>query len=106
MIAPRIPMEAKQQAKEQLPDTLNAILGIALLPNGHLAVKRIIGLESVEIDVFDRDGHLIYTILPSAEIPDLRNVIVFEDTIGIFIELEEKNIFVEYRVNNLKGIFD
>ncbi len=31
LIAPRIPMEAKQQAKEQLPDTLNAIFGIAVL---------------------------------------------------------------------------
>ncbi len=106
LIAPRIPMEAKQQAKEQLPDTLNAILGIAVLPNGHLAVKRIIGLESVEIDVFDTNGHFIYTILPSAEITDLRGMIIFENTIGIITELEEKNIFVEYRVKNMKGIFD
>ena len=54
LIAPRIPVEAKQQVKEQLPKTLNAILGITVLPGGHLAVKRITGLESVEIDVFDR----------------------------------------------------
>lgn len=106
LIAPRIPMEAKQQATEQLPDTLNAILGIAVLPDGHLAVKRITGLESVEIDVFDRNGHFIYTILPSAEITDLRNVIIFENTIGIITELEKKDIFVEYRVKNMKGIFD
>lgn len=106
LIAPRIPVEAKQQAKEQLPDTLNAIFGIAVLPNGHLAVKRITGLESAEIDVFDRDGHFIFTILPSAEISDLRDVIIFDNTIGIIIELEEKNIFVEYRVKNMKGIFD
>lgn len=106
MIAPRIPMEAKQQAKEQLPDTLNSILGIAVLPDGHLAVKRITGLESVEIDVFDRDGHCIYTILPSTEIPDLRDLIIFKDTIGVLTELEEKNIFIEYKVKNMKGIFN
>ena len=93
-------------AKEQLPDTLNAILRIAVLPNGHLAVMRITGLESIEIDVFDRNGHFIYSILPSAEIPDLRDVIIFENTIGIITELEEKNIFIEYRVKNMKGIFD
>jgi len=40
------------------------------------------------------------------EIPDLRDMIIFENTIGIFTELEEKNIFVEYRVKNMKGIFD
>jgi hypothetical protein len=87
LIAPRIPTEAKQQAKDQLPDTLNAIFGIAVLPDGHLAVKRITGLESVEIDVFDSEGHCIYTILPSEEIPDLRDMIIFENTIGIFTEL-------------------
>ena len=106
LIAPRIPMGAMQQAKEQLPDTLNAILGIAVLPNGYLAVKRITGLESVEIDVFDKDGQFIYTILPSEEIPDLRGMMIFGNSIGIIHELEEKNVFVEYRVKNLKEIFN
>lgn len=106
LIAARIPMEAKQQAKKQLPNSLNAILGIAVLPGGHLAVKRITGLESIEIDVFDRNGHFIYSILPSAEIPDLRDVVIFENTIGIITELEEKNIFVEYRVKNMRELFD
>jgi len=99
-------MEAKQQAKEQLPDTLNVIWGMAVLPNGHLAIKRITGLESVEIDVFDKESHLLYTILPAAKIPDLRDVTIYENTIGVISELEEKNIYVEYRVKNMKGIFD
>jgi hypothetical protein len=105
-IAPQLPVEAKQQAKKQLPETMNAIFGIAVLPAGHLAVKRITGLESVEIDVFDRNGRFTYTILPSEEIPDLRDVIIFENTIGIITELEEKNVFVEYKIKNMKGIFD
>ncbi len=105
-IAPRLPVEAKEQAKEQLPDTMNAILGISILPAGHLAVKRITGLESIEMDVFNRNGHFIFTILPSENIPDLRNVIILKNTIGIITELEEKNVFVEYRVRNMKGIFD
>jgi hypothetical protein len=106
LIAPRIPSEAKLSAKEQLPDVLNAIWEIAVVPDGHLAVKRITGLESVEIDLLDREGRLLYTILPSAEIPDLRDVIMFENTIGVISELEEKNIYVEYMVKNIKEIFD
>ncbi|MGD8539622.1 MAG: 6-bladed beta-propeller [Candidatus Aminicenantes bacterium] len=106
MIAPRLPVEAKQQGKDQLPYTLNAIMGIEILPKGHLAVQRTTGLESIEIDVFDRDGSCIYTILPSAKIPDLRDVIFFDDSIGVIAEFEEKNVFIEYRVNNMKGIFD
>jgi len=106
MIAPRIPLESKQQAKEQLPDKLNAIRGMAVLPDGHLAVKRITGLESVEIDVFDKEGHLLYTILPSFEIPDLRDVTMYKNTIGVISELKEKSTYVEYRVKNMKGIFN
>ncbi len=105
-MAPRLPVEAKQRAKEQLLDTMNAIFGIAVLPAGHLAVKRITGLESVEIDVFDRNGFFITTILPSVEVPDLRRLIILGNTIGMINELEEKSLFTEYRVNNMKGIFD
>jgi hypothetical protein len=106
LIAPRIPLEARQQAKEQLAGELNMIWGTEVLPNGHLAVRRITSLESVEIDLFDREGRLLYTILPSAEIPDLRGVTFYEKTIGIISELEEGNVYVEYRVKNLEPIFD
>jgi hypothetical protein len=106
LIAPRIPPEAKQSAKEQLPSTLNAIWGMAVLPDGHLAIKRITGLESVEIDLFDREGRLLYTILPSGKIPDLRGVTIFRNSIGVVTELAERNIYVEYRVKNMPGIFD
>jgi hypothetical protein len=106
MIAPRIPPAAKPSVKEQLPPILNAIWGMAVIPSGHLAVCRITGLESVEIDVFDKEGRLLLTILPSTDIPDLRNVTIFKGTIGVIFEEEEKNIYVEYKVRNLKEIFD
>jgi hypothetical protein len=105
VIAPRIPVQARQKAVEQLPDTLNAISGISILPGGHLAVKRITGLGSIEIDIFDRNGHCIYTVIPSEDIPDLRDVIFFENSAGVITKLEDRNIFVEYRVNNLKEIY-
>ena len=106
LIAPQLPMEARPQAKEQLPDTLNAIWGMSVLPNGHLAVKRITGVDSVEVDVFDGEGCLLYTILPSAEIPNLRNVTIYEKTIGVISESEDKTIYVEYKVKNIRGMFD
>lgn len=106
LIAPRIRQEAIKPASGQLPDTLNAIWGIEVLRGGYLAVKRITGIESVEIDLFDKDGRLLYTILPSAEIPDLREVTFFGDTVGLIKESDEGNVFVELRVKNIKGIWD
>jgi 6-bladed beta-propeller len=106
LIAPRIPPEARMSAFEQLPPALNAIWGMTVLPNGYLAVKRITGLESVEVDLFDKEGRLLYTILPSSEIPDLRGVTIFRNSLGVVEELEEKNIYKEYRVKNIKHILD
>lgn len=106
LIAPRLRQEAIKPAGEQLPGELNAIWGIEALRGGVLAVKRITGIESAEIDLFDKDGRLLYTILPSAAIPDLRETIFFEDTIGFFRESDEGNAFVELRVKNVKEIWN
>jgi 6-bladed beta-propeller len=106
LIAPRIPPEARRQSMERLPDSLNVIWGMEIIPSGHLAVWRITGLESVELDLFDREGRLQYTILPSKEIPDLRDVIFYEQTIGVISELEDNVLYREYRVKNLKALFD
>ena len=105
-IAPQLPPQARQSAKEGIPDTLNAIWGISVLPNGYLAVKRITGLDSVEIDLFDGKGRLLYTILPSAEIPDLKRVTIYGKTVGVISEMEDKNVYFEYRVKNLTGVFE
>jgi hypothetical protein len=105
-IAPQLSPQARQSAKEGIPDTLNAIWGISVLPNGYLAVKRITGLDSVEIDLFDAKGRLLYTILPSAEIPDLKRVTIYGKTVGVISEMEDKNVYFEYRVKNLTGVFE
>jgi hypothetical protein len=104
-IAPTLSPQARQSVKKGIPDTLNAIWGISVLPNGYLAVKRITGLDSVEIDLFDGEGRLLYTILPSAEIPDLKRVTIYGKTVGVISEMEDKNVYFEYRVKNLTGVF-
>jgi hypothetical protein len=88
-----------------LPDTLNAIWGLSVLPNGHLAVTRFTGLDSVEIDLFDGKGRLLWTILPSEEMPDLQNVAIHEKTLGVIFERDDKNVYVEYDVKNIKEMF-
>jgi|GEM_PF-1606705 len=105
-VAPRLPPEAMAQAMARLPKTWNAISGIASLRRGHLAVTRFTGPESVEVDIFDRDGRFVYTILPSTEIPDLRKVFWFKDGLGAIAELGGNMAFVEFRIENLPKIFD
>lgn len=106
MAAPRVPPDAKGAAKAQLPDTLNAIWGLCLIPGGRLAVKRFTGLESVVLDIFDGEGRLLLTILPSANVPDLKDVTFFENTAGVILKGAEKNVYVEYKVKNRQGIWD
>lgn len=105
-IAPQLPPESRQRTKDVLPAALNAIWGISILPNGYLAVMRITGLDSVEIDLFDGKGRLLYTILPSAEIPDLRRVTIYGKTVGVISEMDDKSVYFEYRVKNLTGVFE
>jgi len=105
-IAPQLPLEARQRAKQAISSTMNAIRGISVLPNGILAVKRFTGLHAVEIDLIDDQGRLLYTVVPSAVIPDLRNVTIFGKTIGLISEAGEKNIYVEYRWKSPRGLFE
>lgn len=105
-IAPQLPLEARQRAKQALSSTMNAIRGIAVLSNGTLAVKRFTGLDSVEIDLIDGQGRLIYTVVPSAAVPDLRNLTIFGKTIGLISEAGEKNVYIEYRWKSPRGLFE
>ena len=105
-IAPQLPWGARQRAKQAISNTMNAIMGISVLSNGTLAIKRFTGLNSVEIDLINGQGRLIYTVVPSAAIPDLRNATIFGKTIGLISESEEKNVYVEYKWNSPRGLFE
>jgi hypothetical protein len=105
-VAPQLPLGAKQRAKQALPGTMNAIRAISVLSNGILAVKRFTGLQAVEIDLIDGQGRILYTVVPSAAVPDLRNVTVFGKTIGLISEAGDKNIYVEYLWKSPRGPFE
>ena len=105
-IAPQLPLGARQRAKQALPGTMNAIRGISVLSNGILAVKRFTGLHAVEIDLIDGQGRILYTVVPSAAVPDLRNVTIFGRTIGLISETGDQNIYVEYLWKSPGGLFE
>jgi hypothetical protein len=105
-IAPQLPLEARDRAKQALPGAMNAIRGISVLSNGLLAVKRFTGLHAVEIDLIDGQGRLLHTAVPSAAVPDLGNVTIFGRTIGLISEAGDKSIYVEYRWKSPRGLFE
>jgi len=105
-IAPQLPLGARQRAEQALPGTMNAIRGISVLSNGILAVKRFTGLHAVEIDLIDGQGRILYTVVPSAAFPDLRNVTIFGKTIGLISETGDQNIYVEYLWKSPGGLFE
>jgi hypothetical protein len=88
------------------PDTLIVIKDIKILPHKHLAVYRVIGPRSFEIDVFDPRGIYIYKIEPPLGI-NLENAKFY--TFGFSTIEQDENgfpIYVEYKINNLNKIFN
>ena len=58
-----------------------------------------------EIDIFDKDGRFLYIIKPSADIPNLTNIFFHKNRIGAIKNLEDRSVYEEFRVKNLKEIF-
>lgn len=89
--------------KSYLPDHFCVIRGFGLLPGGRLAVLRIKGIESYEIDIFDNEGRFIYTLLMPEDFPEQFEF--HEDRIAALKEEEDSYIYMEYQVLNLPDIF-
>jgi len=103
----RWPPEPRKMIRNSLPNKTCVIHSMALLPNGHLAVKRItgVGLEDIEIDIFNPEGKYIYKIFPSEELPDLSKLKFFKDKVALIKEIDERDILIEYQITNLPGIY-
>jgi len=72
-MSPRV----KAEVEDKLPDVFCVISGIVPLNNGYFAVKRVTGVKSVELDIFDQKGRYIYLITPSEDISDLESLHFF-----------------------------
>ncbi|MFC2161371.1 hypothetical protein ACFLRW_04400 [Acidobacteriota bacterium] len=91
---------------DSFPDNLVAIKNIKNLPNGFLAVYRVAGIDRYEIDIFNPDGHYIYSVSPLKEIA--LDEVKFNSYGFARIKTREDGFMVyeEYIVNNLPEIFN
>lgn len=90
---------------DSFPDTLVAIKNIKSLPNGYLAVYRVVGINKYEIDIFNPDGHYVYSVSPLEEIA--LDVVKFYGFGFARIKTKEDGFMVyeEYAIQNLPEIF-
>jgi len=87
------------------PDTLVAIKGIKILPNGYLAVYRVSGIETVEVDIFDQEGRYVY-IMKHPEGVSLEGVKFYSFGFAIKETQEDDlDVYAEYKIKNLPDIF-
>ncbi|UCH96389.1 MAG: 6-bladed beta-propeller [Candidatus Aminicenantes bacterium] len=100
------PPQVKQAIKKALPVSFCVIANFQFLPRGHLAVSRFTGVSSIEIDIFDSEGRFIYTVKSSDVVPDLRELRFFKKGVAQVEDIDDRDVYVAYRVTNLPGIFD
>ncbi|MFW9972839.1 MAG: 6-bladed beta-propeller [Candidatus Odinarchaeota archaeon] len=87
------------------PDTLVAIQEIKILPNGYLAVYRVSGIETVEVDVFDPEGRYVYIMKPPEGV-SLGRIKFYNFGFAIKETKEDGlEVYAEYRIKNLPDIF-
>jgi len=87
------------------PDNLVAIKDIKILPKGYLAVYRVSGVMTLEIDVFDPEGRFVYIMKPPQEV-SLDDAKFY--SFGFASRETQENdliFYVEYKVKNLPDIF-
>lgn len=98
--------DLKKMIKKQFPESFCIIAGIFLLPNEFIAVSRFTGIETpFEIDIFDSEGRYLYLVKMPGEISDLEGLKFLKNGVAGLKHLEEKDIYMEYRVKNLPEIF-
>ncbi|NQT80050.1 MAG: hypothetical protein HQ555_06635 [Candidatus Aminicenantes bacterium] len=87
------------------PDTLVAIKDIKILPKGYLAVYRVSGVKTFEVDVFDQDGRFVYIIKPPQGV-SLETVKFYSFGFAAReTQEDELLVYTEYRIKNLPDIF-
>jgi len=87
------------------PNTSVAFKDIKILPKGYLAVYRVSGVKTFEIDVFDPEGKFMYIMKPAKKV-SLDEVKFYSFGFATTETQEDGLIFyVEYKIKNLPDIF-
>jgi len=97
--------EPEKWEVDSFPDTLVAIKNIRSLPNGYLAVYRVVDIDKYEIDIFNPDGFYVYSVSPLEDIA--LDVVKFYGFGFARIKTKEDGFMVyeEYAIQNLSEIF-
>ena len=97
--------ESSRWIIDAYPDTLAAVRDLVMLPNGYLAVFRIVGPKKFEIDVYGPDGKLVY-ILKLPEGITLERSKFYDFGFAIKETKEDgMEVYAEYKIKNLSDIF-
>jgi hypothetical protein len=87
------------------PDTLVAFKELKALPNGYLAVYRVSGPGTFEIDVFDPEGRYVY-VMRHPEGVSLERIKFYNFGFAIKETKEDGlEFYAEYKIKNLPDIF-
>ncbi|MCP4150356.1 MAG: hypothetical protein GY757_21590 [bacterium] len=84
---------------------LPAIRHFKILRAGAFAIVRSTSLTKNELDIFDADGRFLYIIKTSSSIPDVWDLYFFENSIGLIINQDESDVFIEFQVKNLPEFY-
>jgi len=97
---------SQKWALSAYPDTLVAVKDIKILPKGYLAVYRVSGVQTYEVDVFDPEGKFVYVIEPPEEL-SLDDVKFYGFGFATRETQEDEFlVYSEYTIKNLPDIFD
>lgn len=87
------------------PDNLAAIKDIKTLPKGYLAVYRVTGVKTCEVDVFDQEGRFVYIVKsPQGVSLETAKFYGFGFTTRETQE-DEFLVYSEYKIKNLPDVF-
>lgn len=102
------PEPIKSQLKGYLPQAICIFRFIKALPNGYIGLVRYKDVNEVtELDIFDPEGRFIYTVQSSEEITNFIKVSFSKNKrVGTLKRIDDKDVYVEYRVKNLLELFE
>jgi hypothetical protein len=86
------------------PDRLAAIKDVRPLPKGHLAVFRITGANTIELDIFDPEGRYLFNAIVPAGLRS-GELQFFSTGLGAIEQDGDYSVYREYRIKNLPEIF-
>jgi len=88
------------------PDLLVAIKEIKILPNEYIAVYRVTGVQTYEVDVFDPEGRFVYIMEPPEGV-SLDDVKFYGFGFATAEAQEDEFlVYTEYTIKNLPDIFE